>query len=151
VLSWIAYFVAGFCSAALAGESMPDALQFGASLFVWGAALRTVVVWHLTWSVNSVTHIWGYRNYDTPDHSRNNVIVALLVSGEGWHNNHHADPSSARQGHMWWELDLVWLVIRLLMLLGLAKDVALPSPQLTAMFTTRAAAANARAALAQKP
>jgi stearoyl-CoA desaturase (delta-9 desaturase) len=104
-----------------------------------------------------VTHIWGYRNYDTPDHSRNNVIVALLVSGEGWHNNHHADPSSARQGHMWWELDLVWLVIRLLMLLGLAKDVALPSPQLAAVFNTRAAAANAaaaaiaHAALAEKP
>jgi fatty-acid desaturase len=157
VLSWIAYFAAGFCIAALADESTPDALQFGASLFVWGAVLRTVVVWHLTWSVNSVTHIWGYRNYDTPDHSRNNVIVALLVSGEGWHNNHHADPSSARQGHKWWELDLVWLVIRLLMLLGLAKDVALPSPQLAAVFSTRAAAANAaaaaiaHAALAEKP
>jgi fatty-acid desaturase len=111
-----------------------DAVQFGLSLLVWGAVLRTVVVWHLTWSVNSVTHIWGYRNYETPDVSRNNPIVALLSSGEGWHNNHHADSRSARHGHKWWEFDLTWLVIRVLMLLGLAKNVALPSPTLAAKY-----------------
>ena len=129
LLSWLAFFALGFASAALMGEDLWSAVQFGLSLWVWGAILRTVVVWHLTWSVNSVTHIWGYRNYETPDRSRNNVLVALLVSGEGWHNNHHADPSSARQGHKWWEFDLVWLIIRALMRLGLARDVALPSPQ----------------------
>jgi fatty-acid desaturase len=111
-----------------------DAVQFGLSLLVWGAVSRTVVVWHLTWSVNSVTHIWGYRNYETPDVSRNNPIVALLSSGEGWHNNHHADSRSARHGHKWWEFDLTWLVIRVLMLLGLAKNVALPSPTLAAKY-----------------
>jgi len=86
-----------------------------------------VAVWHITWSVNSVTHVWGYRNYDTPDVSRNNVLIGWLAAGEGWHNNHHADPRSARQGHKWWEFDLTWMVIRLLMLLGLARNVALPS------------------------
>jgi fatty-acid desaturase len=150
LLCWLAYFVVGFGIALLSGASVPDATQFGLSLFIWGAVLRTVVVWHLTWSVNSVTHVWGYRNYDTPDRSRNNWVVALLVSGEGWHNNHHADPNSARQGHKWWELDLVWLAIRLLMALGLAKDVALPSPHLAARFNSRPAPNDARAALADK-
>jgi fatty-acid desaturase len=146
VLSWLAYFALGFGVSALMGEGLARATQFGLSLLIWGAVLRTVVVWHLTWSVNSVTHMWGYRNYETPDGSRNNVIVALLVSGEGWHNNHHADPTSARQGHKWWELDLVWLMIRALMLLGLAKNVSLPSPRLAEKFNTRAPA-GPRAAL----
>jgi stearoyl-CoA desaturase (delta-9 desaturase) len=76
--------------------------------------------------------MWGYRNYQTPDDSRNNIWVAILSNGEGWHNNHHADPNSARHGHKWWELDASWLTIRLLMALGLAKNVALPSPVLAA-------------------
>ena len=101
---------------------------------IWGAVLRTVVVWHLTWSVNSVTHVWGYRNYNTPDVSRNNALIALITSGEGWHNNHHADSRSARHGHLWWEIDLTWLTIRALMLLGLAKNVALPSPVLAQKY-----------------
>jgi fatty-acid desaturase len=134
LVSWLAYFTVGFVSAALSGASLPDSAQFGASVLVWGAILRTVVVWHLTWSVNSVTHVWGYRNYETPDVSRNNAFIAILVSGEGWHNNHHADQRSARHGHKWWEIDLTWLVIRLLMALGLAKNVALPSPTLEAKF-----------------
>lgn len=134
LLSWLVFFAGGFGAAALSGASWQEAAQFGLSLVIWGAALRTVVVWHLTWSVNSVTHVWGYRNYATPDVSRNNVIVALLVSGEGWHNNHHADQRSARHGHKWYELDVTWLMIRLLMALGLAKNVALPSPNLAAKF-----------------
>jgi stearoyl-CoA desaturase (delta-9 desaturase) len=137
-LSWAAFFVAGLGVAALSGASMPDAIQFGSSLLVWGGALRTVVVWHTTWSVNSVTHIWGYRNYDTPDSSRNNAIVALLAGGEGWHNNHHADPGSARHGHKWWEFDLSWLTVRVLMLVGLATNVVLPSPHRVAMFNAHA-------------
>jgi len=136
-LSWLAFFFAGFGTAALSGESLQGATQFGLSLVIWGAALRTVVYWHLTWSINSVTHVWGYRNYDTPDISRNNVILGLLVSGEGWHNNHHADPRSARHGHKWWELDLSWLFIRFLMALGLAKNVVVPSSNLAAKFNAR--------------
>jgi hypothetical protein len=79
-----------------------------------------------------VTHLWGYRNYETSDSSRNNAVVALLNGGEGWYNNHHADPRSARHGHTWWEFDLAWLTIRVLMLLGLAANVSLPSAQLLA-------------------
>ena len=135
VLSWFAFYAAGFGASLLGGGTASEANQFGMSLMIWGAVLRTVVVWHLTWSVNSVTHVWGYRNYNTPDVSRNNALIAIITSGEGWHNNHHADSRSARHGHMWWEIDLTWLTIRALMLLGLAKDVALPSPVLARKYS----------------
>ena len=125
--SWAAFFGAGFLAERLAGGDMNEAVQFGASLFVWGVAVRTVLVWHATWSVNSVTHLWGYRNYETPDNSRNNFFIGLFACGEGWHNNHHADPGSARHGDNWREPDLAWLTIRALLALGLARDVALPS------------------------
>jgi stearoyl-CoA desaturase (delta-9 desaturase) len=128
LFSWAAFGLAGFGAALLGGANVGVAAQFGASLVVWGGVLRTVVVWHTTWSVNSITHIWGYRNYDTPDDSRNNALIGLLAGGEGWHNNHHADPRSAQHGHEWWEFDLAWLTIRLLMRLGLATQVSLPSP-----------------------
>jgi fatty-acid desaturase len=126
LLPWAAFFGAGFLTATLAGNTVEEAVRFGASLFVWAGAVRTIVVWHLTWSVNSVSHLWGYRNYDTADQSRNNAVLALLNNGEGWHNNHHADPGSARHGHKWWELDVAWLTIRFFMLLGLATRVSLP-------------------------
>jgi fatty-acid desaturase len=143
LISWILYFVAGFAAALLMGETAERAVQFGLSLFVWGGVLRTVVVWHLTWSVNSVSHVWGYRNYDTPDVSRNNALIGYFVAGEGWHNNHHADPTSARHGHQWWEFDLTWMMIRFLMLVGLAKNVALPSPALAMKYKSRAAPGDA--------
>jgi stearoyl-CoA desaturase (delta-9 desaturase) len=134
LISWIGYFAAGFGLAAWSGAGEREAAQFGASLLVWGAALRTVVVWHLTWAVNSVTHVWGYRNYDTPDVSRNSLLIGLLVSGEGWHNNHHADPRSARHGHKWWELDVTWLIIRVMMLVGVADHVIRPTASARARF-----------------
>ena len=81
-----------------------------------------------------MTHVWGYRNYETPDRSRNNPIVGLLAAGEGWHNNHHAAPTSARHGHKWWEVDLAWMTIRVLMAFGLATDVILPAPTLSASY-----------------
>jgi len=90
--SWAAFFAAGFIIELLIGGSVVDALQFGLSLLIWGVFVRTVLIWHSTWAVNSVAHVWGYRNYDTTESSRNNVIVALLSNGEGWHNNHHAFP-----------------------------------------------------------
>ena len=79
--------------------------------------------------VNSAVHIWGKQVYDTSDSSRNNWWVALLVFGDGWHNNHHAFEYSARHGLEWWQLDLSWLVIRGLERLGLAYDVKLPTPE----------------------
>ena len=138
-LSWLAFFTAGFAVASLWGASLGNAVQFGASLFVWGGALRTVLIWHATWSVNSVTHVWGYRNYETSDGSRNNPVIGLLAGGEGWHNNHHAAPASARHGHKWWEFDLAWLTIRILMLLGLATNVTLPAANLAVTLKARAA------------
>jgi stearoyl-CoA desaturase (delta-9 desaturase) len=87
--------------------------------------LRTAVVWHITWSVNSLAHVWGYRNYETRDDSMNNWLVALLTVGEGWHNNHHHAPTSASNRHRWWEIDVSYLEIRLLQMLGLAWDVKL--------------------------
>ena len=138
LISWVAYFVVGFGVVVLSGGGLQDAVQFGLSLFVWGAVLRTVLVWHFTWSVNSVTHVWGYRNYETPDVSRNNALIAFLAGGEGWHNNHHADSRSARHGHKWWEIDLTWMVVRLLVLLGLARNVAMPSAALAAKFKATA-------------
>jgi stearoyl-CoA desaturase (delta-9 desaturase) len=129
---WMAFFTVGFIAALLNGETIDDAFQFGASLLIWGGAARTVFVWHTTWAVNSVTHMWGYRNYQTPDDSRNNPLIGLLAAGEGWHNNHHADPNSAMHGHKWWEFDLTWLTLRVLMALGLATDVKVPSTALAA-------------------
>jgi stearoyl-CoA desaturase (delta-9 desaturase) len=103
-----------------------QAWQFGMSILVWGVFVRTVYVWHITWAVNSVTHLWGYRNYKTKDHSKNNPLVALCTNGEGWHNNHHAQPRCAAHGHRWWELDLTYWTVLLLEKVGLAKNVVHP-------------------------
>jgi stearoyl-CoA desaturase (delta-9 desaturase) len=97
----------------------------GWSLVVWGVFLRMVVTLHATWLVNSATHTWGYRTFETPEGSTNLWWVGLLAWGEGWHNNHHAFQRSARHGHAWWELDMNWIVIRALIALGLARDVQL--------------------------
>ena len=132
VLSWAVFFFGGFLTQVLMGGTMMEALQFGASLLVWGVFVRTVVVWHQTWAVNSVTHLWGYRNYATDEGSRNNVFVGILSNGEGWHNNHHADPRSAKHGHRWWEFDSTYLTIRALERLGLVWDVVRPNPHLAA-------------------
>ena len=105
-------------------------IALGLSWFVWGVALRTVVVYHGTWFVNSATHTWGYRNYkDSGDHSTNLWWVAVLSFGEGWHNNHHAHPRSAAHGLRWFELDPTWWMVRLLKTLGLARDIHLPSKE----------------------
>ena len=101
-------------------------MQFGASVWLWGVVVRTVLVWHVTWCGNSFPHLFGYRNYETNDNSRNNALVAIITSGEGWHNNHHAEPGSASNQRHWWEIDLTYLLLRLLVLLGLAWDVQLP-------------------------
>jgi fatty-acid desaturase len=107
----------------LIADTTAGALQIGAQVFVWGVLVRTVYVWHITWLVNSASHRWGYRNYETDDRSRNNVVVALLTNGEGWHNNHHATPRACSQGHKWWEIDLTYTFVRLMQVVGLAWEV----------------------------
>ena len=99
-------------------------LAFGGWTYVlWGIFFRTTWGLHSTWLVNSATHLWGSRRFKTRDDSTNNWWVALLTFGEGWHNNHHAHPSSARHGLAWYELDLNWIGISVLRALGLAWDV----------------------------
>jgi len=95
----------------------------GIRMVLWGVCLRVVVGLHATWLVNSATHMWGSRRFITRDDSRNSWWVALLTFGEGWHNNHHAHPTSARHGLAWYELDITWLQIRVLQLVGLARSV----------------------------
>ncbi len=93
---------------------------------LWGGLVRICLVQHLTWSINSVCHIWGSRPFKSRDHSRNNLIFGVLAFGEGWHNNHHAFPSSARHGLRWWELDVSYLIIWAMSRFGLAWNVRIP-------------------------
>jgi fatty-acid desaturase len=98
----------------------------GACWVVWGVGVRTVLIYHATWFVNSAAHTWGSRRFDTPDGSRNNWWVALISFGEGWHNNHHAQQRSAAHGMRWWELDPTFWVIVLMEKVGLATRVVRP-------------------------
>ena len=100
--------------------------------FIWGGLARVFLVHHLTWSINSVCHLWGTRPFRSRDESRNNFLFGLLGMGEGWHNNHHAFPTSARHGLRWWEFDLSYWLVRGLALVGLAWKVRVPAPQAVA-------------------
>ena len=99
----------------------------GVGFVVWGIFVRLVSLYHVTWFVNSVAHKWGYRNYETPDLSTNSWWVALLGFGEGWHNNHHAQPDAVHVQHRWWELDITWQAIKVLNFFGLIKSMKLPT------------------------
>lgn len=117
-LTYVSHAVLFFLAGWLVGG-----MQFGLSLLVWGVFVRTIAVWHITWSVNSLGHVFGYQNYETGDSSRNNLLIGLYSNGDGWHNNHHADPRAASHGHRWFELDVTYLTILLLRRLGLAWDI----------------------------
>ena len=97
----------------------------GWTMVVWGVFARVVIGWHTTWFVNSLAHIYGPRPYDTGDNSTNNWFVAILTFGEGWHNNHHMSPTSARHGLEWYQFDMNWIAIRILGKLGWATDIRL--------------------------
>ena len=96
--------------------------------FLWGGLVRILLGHHATWCVNSVCHLWGKKPYVNGDESRNNLFVGVVALGEGWHNNHHAFPSSARHGLRWWQFDMSYYLIRLLMFCRLAWKVRLPTP-----------------------
>jgi stearoyl-CoA desaturase (delta-9 desaturase) len=95
----------------------------GLPMMLWGICLRVVYGLHATWLVNSATHLWGGRRFATRDDSRNNWWVALLTFGEGWHNNHHAHPFSARHGLAWYEFDISWITLKLMRVAGLARNI----------------------------
>jgi len=127
VLRWIGYMFLP-SHFALAAVLLAAGYAYGGwfmatSFVVWGVFVRLVFVLHSTWFVNSASHMWGYKNYETTDDSRNNWWVALITYGEGWHNNHHAYPRMAPHGHKWWEFDVTFMTIRLMQLCGLAWDV----------------------------
>ncbi len=108
---------------------------------LWGGLVRVLLLHHVTWSINSICHVFGTKPFNAHDESRNNPIMALLAFGEGWHNAHHAFPASARHGLRWWEFDISWVVIRGLSLVKLARDVKLPTPaQLQRRRASRASA-----------
>lgn len=104
----------------------------GWSGLVWGFLLSTVVLYHTTFAVNSICHLWGSRRYATKDASRNNIWVALLTLGEGWHNNHHHYQSSANQGFFWWEIDVSYYLIKLMGFTGLVWDIRKPNSHVLA-------------------
>ncbi len=110
---WMTSIVLGIALFAIGGWGM---------LF-WGVFIRTVWGWHATWLVNSATHLWGSRRFETTDDSRNNGWIAAVSWGEGWHNNHHAYPRSAKHGLTWREIDINWYQIKLMEKLGLATEI----------------------------
>ena len=107
----------------LSGGWVYGGWAMGISWLLWGFFLRITLLLHATWAVNSVSHTWGYRNYQTADTSTNNALTAAMSLGEGWHNNHHARPTAANHGRQWWEVDLSYSFIRLLAWIGLAWEV----------------------------
>jgi stearoyl-CoA desaturase (delta-9 desaturase) len=112
-------FAVGYFGTALGMGTTAD----GWKMVIWGLCVRMVYVFHITWLVNSATHLWGYRTYETSDNSRNLWWVGLLAFGEGWHNNHHAYQRVAAQGHQWWELDITYWFILAMEKVGLAWNV----------------------------
>lgn len=96
---------------------------FGPAVFVWAGLVATVLNWHGLFTANSLCHMYGSRRYDTPDTSRNNPFFAMLLLGEGWHNNHHRYPGAARQGFFWWEIDPTYYLLKMLAAMGLIWDL----------------------------
>lgn len=94
--------------------------------FLWGGIVSSVLLWHGTFTINSLAHVWGSRRYQTTDDSRNNFFLALITCGEGWHNNHHHYQSTANQGFYWWEIDISYYVLKVLSWVGLAHDLRTP-------------------------
>ncbi|MEO7940761.1 MAG: acyl-CoA desaturase [Burkholderiaceae bacterium] len=112
-----------YAAGAWLGTHAPGLHTSGPQLLVWGFFVSTVVLFHVTVTINSLAHRWGGRRYDTADDSRNNWVLALLTFGEGWHNNHHHYPGSVRQGITWWEIDLTWYGLKALSWCGLVWDL----------------------------
>jgi stearoyl-CoA desaturase (delta-9 desaturase) len=110
---WVPLTALGFVLLAIGGWGMVN----------WAIFLRVVLGLHATWLVNSATHLWGRRRFVTKDDSRNTWWVALLTFGEGWHNNHHAHPTSARHGLAWYEFDPTWIALKVLRTVGLVWDI----------------------------
>ena len=119
----VVYAAALFGLGAWLERAAPGLGTSGGQMLVWGYFISTVILIHVTLTINSLAHKFGRRRYDTRDDSRNNVWLALLTLGEGWHNNHHHFPGSARQGFYWWELDISYLTLKVMSWFGLVSDL----------------------------
>jgi stearoyl-CoA desaturase (delta-9 desaturase) len=124
---WFPWYLLGLAAPALIGFLIGGTAYDALMGFLWGGLWRHFFVSQVPLVVNTVCHLWGTRPYETPDQSRNNVILGVFAMGDGWHNNHHAFPSSARHGFHWWQIDVTWYVIWLMERLGLAWDVKQPN------------------------
>lgn len=124
--TYLWWITLGLLLPALLGGWITQSWQGALSGFLWGGIFRVFLGHHITWSVNSICHYFGSQSFHTKDESRNNFIIALLSFGEGWHNNHHAFPTSARHGLYWWQIDMAYWFILIMSYLGLASDVKLP-------------------------
>lgn len=120
------WVILGLLVPTVLGSLLTGTWMGGVFGLLWGGLARIFLVHHMTWSVNSVCHLWGHRPFANGDQSRNNFLFGLLALGEGWHNNHHAFPTSARHGLRWWQPDVSYCIIRCLALVGLAWKVKLP-------------------------
>lgn len=123
---WLSWYLVGLAVPALLGFAIGGTAYDALVGFLWGGLWRHFIVSQVPLIVNTVCHLWGSRPYATPDQSRNNALLGVLALGDGWHNNHHAFPSSARHGFHWWQVDITWYVIRLMERAGLAWDVKRP-------------------------
>ncbi len=108
----------------------PELNVNGWQLIAWGFVLSTIFLYHSTFLINSASHLWGKKRYQTRDGSKNNFLLALLTFGEGWHNNHHHYPGSARQGFYWWEVDITYYLLRAMAALGIIWDLRTVSPNI---------------------
>ncbi|MEM1261544.1 MAG: fatty acid desaturase [Pseudomonadota bacterium] len=127
--AWIVFGQAAviYAIGALIGGLFPETGTSGLQFVVWVYFVGTVALWHATFMVNSVCHLWGGRPFDAKDDSTNNWIVGLLALGEGWHNNHHKFANSARHGLFWWQFDLTWCILKVMSWFRLVRDLKLPN------------------------
>lgn len=122
-LPFILFAIACYCLGAGFEQYAPEFDTSAEQILVWGFFVSTVFLYHATYTINSLAHGHGSRRYATPDDSRNNLWLALITLGEGWHNNHHRYPAAARQGFYWWEIDVSFLILKLMSVLGIVGDL----------------------------
>lgn len=112
-----------FIGGEILAVTYPELATSGVQLVIWGFFVSTVALFHSTVTINSLGHIWGKKRFNTDDHSRNNAFLALLTLGEGWHNNHHRWAVSARQGFYWWEIDITYLILKMMSWVGIVREL----------------------------
>jgi stearoyl-CoA desaturase (delta-9 desaturase) len=132
ILFPILYATALFVLGGYLGKNYPELNTSASQLLIWGYFISTVLLSHVTYCINSLAHMFGFRTYETSDDSRNNFILAIFTLGEGWHNNHHCSPGSVKQGFKWWQIDISYYLLYLMNKVGLIWDLKYPNKQLLA-------------------